>query len=41
MNYLKIYIIKKTQPKHIENQIDIISTQLIVYFEKGKHIKLT
>jgi hypothetical protein len=40
MDYPKIYIIKKTQPKHIKNQIDIISTQLIVYCEKTIHIKL-
>jgi len=32
------YNIKKTQPNHIENQIEIISTQLIVYFEKKKYI---
>jgi hypothetical protein len=40
MDYPKFYNIKKTQPKHIENQKDIISTQLIVYFEKTIHIKL-
>jgi hypothetical protein len=40
MDYPKFYNIKKTQPKHIENQIEIISTQLIVYFEKKIHIKL-
>jgi hypothetical protein len=40
MDYPKMYVIKKTQPKHIENQIDIISTQLIVYFEKTINIKL-
>jgi hypothetical protein len=34
MDYPKFYNIKKTQPKHIKNQIDIIATQLIVYFEK-------
>jgi hypothetical protein len=41
MDYPKFYNIKKTQTKHRENQIDIISTQLILYFEKKKiHIKI-
>jgi hypothetical protein len=40
MDYPKFYNIKKTQPKHRENQIDIISTQLIVYLEKKIHMKL-